>query len=384
MTQKHGKRANAFAAATDMLGPGLDALFNSSTPELLTVALDLIVVKEQVRITMETEDNTIAELAASIKARGVLQPILVRPLGTGYELVAGERRYRASRIAGLNSIPAYVRHLTDEEAVEAQFAENIHRLNLSQLEEARKIQKDLDALGGDVDALLARVHKSRGWLSKMTALLTLSPEAARVITGNVSADLEVILGVNTVAHVDPARAAELVDTLAEGRGQINARETVIAAKREVKPRKQKDAQSADGASVATPRDHSQEEPGTVAVFAGAKQADTPDVAGADPVGADVAALMRRLYVDIVESKTAPRVAFDMLSTKGERDSVIAWLQTAYDTGRTAKDSVKAVMAGLQSGVFATAGDGAFGLAAFLAGATGARFSAFAILGAVAQ
>ena len=72
----------------------------------------------------------------------MLQPILLRPNSNGYELI-GERRYRVSKLAGFDQIPAYIRDMTDEEAEDAQMAENIHRKNLTQIEEAKKIQRDL-------------------------------------------------------------------------------------------------------------------------------------------------------------------------------------------------------------------------------------------------
>jgi ParB family chromosome partitioning protein len=152
---------------------GLDSdndLLESQGAELLTVSLDMIEVKAQVREIFEDEENTLADLSASIIAYGVLQPILLRPMEDGYELIAGERRYRASKLAGLESIPAYIREMTDEEAEDAQFAENIHRKNLTQIEKAKKIQRDLDRLGS-VKAVLELHQKSNAWLSQIRFLL---------------------------------------------------------------------------------------------------------------------------------------------------------------------------------------------------------------------
>lgn len=124
----------------------------AKTPE---ISLDLILVKNQVREEFEDEENPLSELADDIKQRGILQPILVRPVQGGkYELVAGERRFRAAKLAGLKAIPAFVKSMTDEEAAEAQFIENIRRKNLTLQEEAQRIQRDLDACGGDVEAVL--------------------------------------------------------------------------------------------------------------------------------------------------------------------------------------------------------------------------------------
>src|SRR5690606_30176801 len=105
----------------------------------------------------EDADNSLQELADDIAKRGVLQPILVRPVQGGrYQLIAGERRFRAAKLAGLANIPVHVKAMSDEEAEEAQFIENIHRKNLTLREQAARIQRDLDACGGDVKAVLKK------------------------------------------------------------------------------------------------------------------------------------------------------------------------------------------------------------------------------------
>ena len=234
---------NAFAGAADILGAGIDALFANTGAQYSVIPLDMIEVKAQIREDFEDEENTLEDLAASIKARGVLQPILLRPTDSGYELVAGERRYRASKLAGLADIPAYIREMTDEEADDAQLAENIHRKNLTQIEEAKKIQRDLDRLGS-VEAVLEKHQKSRPWLSKMLALLSLPEQAKRLVTENVSADVEVINTVKTVEKADPVKAKALVDELKKTRGKENARDKAAAVKEEVKPsKKQREAKA---------------------------------------------------------------------------------------------------------------------------------------------
>ena len=253
---------NAFAGTDGLMGEGIDALFTNPGDQLAYIPLDLIEVKKQIREEFEDEENTLADLAADIKANGVHQPILVRPTANGYELVAGERRHRASLMAGLDQIPAKIRAMTDEEAEDAQLAENIHRKNLTQIEEAQKIQRDLNRLGS-IEAVLEKHHKSRAWLSKILALLHLPEHAKRLVTQNGSADLEVINAVKTVEKSDAAAAKELVDGLISGRGKVNAREAVAAAKTKVKPRNAKaikpDADFRGREKVAEP-----------SVFAGAK------------------------------------------------------------------------------------------------------------------
>jgi ParB family chromosome partitioning protein len=210
---------------------GLDSvndLFESQGAEFLTVSLDMIEVKAQVRETFEDEENTLADLTASIKARGVLQPILLRPMAEGYELIAGERRYRASKLAGLESIPAYIREMTDDEAEGAQFAENIHRKNLTQIEEAKKLQRDLDSLGNK-QAVCDLHQKSYSWVSKRLSLLALEEPAKRLIKEGISDDIEAILTINRIAKQDPEAAHSLVDRLRQTGGK-NAREEAVAVK----------------------------------------------------------------------------------------------------------------------------------------------------------
>lgn len=229
---------SAYLNASDILGTGIDALFGGNQTTLTVVPLNEIQVKEQIRKDFEDEDNSLSELAESIKQRGVLQPILLRPApnGMGYELVAGERRFRASKLAGLSSIPAHIKNMTDEEAEDAQLAENIQRKNLTQLEEASKIQRDLDALGS-VEAVLAKHHKSRAWLSKMLGVLNLPAQAQRLVDEHISADLEVINLVKTVEKHDAQAAQLLVDDLKKSRGKADARAKAKAIKEQVKPSK---------------------------------------------------------------------------------------------------------------------------------------------------
>lgn len=205
-------------AAAGKFGKGIQTLAveqsAAKTPEL---QVDLILVKKQVREAFEDEENPLSELADDIKERGILQPILVRPVQGGkYELVAGERRLRAAKLAGLQAIPALIKSMTDEEAEEAQFIENIRRKNLTLQEEAQRIQRDLDACGGDVEAVLKKYGKpksGRVWIYKMRGLLNLSEQAQRLISENITADMEVINDVRQIEKVDPAKAKETVEAL---------------------------------------------------------------------------------------------------------------------------------------------------------------------------
>ena len=373
-------KQNAFSGATAALG--IDALFADTGAQYSLISLDMIEVKEQIRETFEDEENTLEDLAASIKARGVLQPILLRPTAAGYELVAGERRFRAASMAGLEQIPAYIRELTDEEADDAQLAENIHRKNLTQIEEARKIQRDLDRLGS-IEAVLEKHQKSRPWLSKMLALLHLPEQAKRLVTENVSADVEVINTVKTIEKIDPDKARALVDDLKATRGKASARDKASAVKDEVKPSKKSQATKMDstGGAIATPKDRSQEDPSNVETYSAGDAAEANE---ARPVVFSPARVLNDAYTAIFEKGKSPKSIFDGM-TKENREHVEGWLQTFYDAGKQAKDIGYAVIHGFRAGQFSSDGENAFALVAFLHGADSeAKFSLLNILGSVKE
>jgi len=141
------------------------------------------------------------DLSASIKSQGVLQPILVRPMGEGidgYELVAGERRMRASKMAGLKEIPALVRTLTDMETLAIALIENLQREDLNAIEEARGFQRLLKDFGLNQEELARQVGKSRSALANSLRLLNL-PE-------DIQADIQ--SGVLTAGHGRAIMAVE--------------------------------------------------------------------------------------------------------------------------------------------------------------------------------
>lgn len=360
--------SNAFIGAADVIGAGIDALFSEQGAQYSLVLLDDIEVKSQIRESFEDEENTLHDLAESIKARGVLQPILLRPTPSGFELVAGERRFRAAKMAGLEKIPAYIRELTDEEADDAQLAENIHRKNLTQVEEAKKIQRDLDRLGS-VEAVLEKHQKSRAWLSKMLSLLNLPEQAKRLVTENVSADVEVINIVKTIEKTSPAKAKELVDELKGSRGKANARNLATKAKDLVKPSK----------TPAAPNDRN---PGGVKVSpASAKELQGKQPQAESFIPGDALA---KAYFDIFESGKKPGAVLETM-TKANKQAIETYLRVFYDAGKQAKDVGRGVIQGIRRGQFSPDGEGAFALVAFLHGAdSGAKFSLLNILGSVKE
>ncbi|HPZ00881.1 MAG TPA: ParB/RepB/Spo0J family partition protein, partial [Clostridiales bacterium] len=149
------------------LGRGLDALFTdnavdslSSSGSSLLRLTEIEPNREQPRKTFD--QKALNELADSISKNGVLQPLLVRPMPDGgYQLVAGERRWRASRIAGLTEVPVVIKELSDEQAMEIALIENLQREDLNPIEEAEGLQLLIDRYGLTQEEAANRVGRSR-------------------------------------------------------------------------------------------------------------------------------------------------------------------------------------------------------------------------------
>jgi ParB family transcriptional regulator, chromosome partitioning protein len=130
------------------------------------------------------DEEGLASLTASIRELGVLQPVLVRPTDDGYELIAGERRWRAARRAGLRSIPAIVREAADEASLEQALVENLHREDLNALEEAAGYQQLIEEFELTHDQVAARVGKSRTAITNTLRLLLLPPAIQKLVAEN--------------------------------------------------------------------------------------------------------------------------------------------------------------------------------------------------------
>jgi ParB family chromosome partitioning protein len=164
-------------AATSTQNPAL-----APGDELARLPVDLLQRgKYQPRLDMRQE--TLQELADSIKAQGVVQPIVVRPVGKPnpgesqrYEIIAGERRWRASQLANLPDIPAIIRHIPDEAAIAVALIENIQRENLNPLEEARALERLISEFGITHQQAADAVGRSRAAVSNLLRLLELAPE----------------------------------------------------------------------------------------------------------------------------------------------------------------------------------------------------------------
>ncbi|HSM31330.1 MAG TPA: ParB/RepB/Spo0J family partition protein [Woeseiaceae bacterium] len=186
------------AAAAESVEPGPDA-------PLKQIPLDLL-QRGQYQPRLDIRQDSLEELANSIKAQGVVQPIVARPIGKSgdtqrYEIVAGERRWRAAQMAGLESIPAVVRELPDEAAIAMALIENIQREDLNPLEEARALERlirEFDLTHGEAAEAVGR---SRAAVSNLLRLLDLSDrvkpmlEARQIEMGHARALLSISDGV---------------------------------------------------------------------------------------------------------------------------------------------------------------------------------------------
>jgi ParB family chromosome partitioning protein len=169
------------------LGRGLDALLGEVTPgpdedqKLRSIAIDLL-KRGQYQPRTRMDKGALEELSQSIRARGMVQPILVRPMGdTSYEIIAGERRWRAAQLAGLDEVPVMIRDIPDEAALVTALIENIQREDLSPIEEAAGIKRLLDEFGLTHEQAASGVGRSRSAVTNLLRLLTLGPKARELL-----------------------------------------------------------------------------------------------------------------------------------------------------------------------------------------------------------
>ena len=187
------------------------------------------------------DEDALKELAASIEAVGVLQPIIVAPSGDRFTIIAGERRYRASRLAGLDEIPAIVRDWDSQKRLEAALIENLQRDDLNPVEEAMGVRRLMDEAGLTQEKAAERLGKSRPAVANLLRLLTL-PDSVRqlLVEGKLSAG-----HARALVTVDPRRQVQLANLTVQQGWSVRQLERICAqpVKEEgPKPRKAKDAQ----------------------------------------------------------------------------------------------------------------------------------------------
>ncbi len=230
------------AAKKRGLGRGLDALLGSAAvaatnnepvaeSELRHLAVDLMQRgKYQPRVDMH--NDSLQELADSIRAQGVVQPIVVRPIGEGrYEIIAGERRWRASQIAGLHEIPAVVRDVPDSAAVAIALIENIQRENLNPIEEARALQRLLNEFEMTHQQAAEAVGRSRAAVSNLLRLQELNDQVQQML---IKGELEMGHGRALLGLRGAAQLAAAVKVAQKG---LSVRETEQMVRRETEGEK---------------------------------------------------------------------------------------------------------------------------------------------------
>ncbi len=177
------------AAKKSGLGRGFDAIFADNSVEDISTGnsttkvklLDIEPNREQPR--KQFDEDALAELSDSIAQHGVLQPLLVRPMPDGgYQLVAGERRWRASRMAGLTEVPVVIRDLTDAQVAELALVENLQRENLNPLEEANGYKELSDKFGYTQEKISEIVGKSRPSIANALRLLNLPADVQEMVS----------------------------------------------------------------------------------------------------------------------------------------------------------------------------------------------------------
>ena len=185
------------------LGKGLEQLFSNERIDFNNLEEDIIretSSKDIVEISLDDirsnpyqprkvfDEDALKELSDSIKEHGVVQPIIVKKSIKGYELVAGERRTKAAKLAGLSTIPAIIRDFNDEEMMEIALIENIQRENLNPIEEALAFENIIKSTGLTQDEIASKFGKSRSYITNMLGLLKLPNETKKLVEdGKLSA-----------------------------------------------------------------------------------------------------------------------------------------------------------------------------------------------------
>lgn len=236
------------------LGRGLGALLGDVVDEAPQAAPEAKSGEEAVRLLpirlidpnreqprRRFDEDALNELAASIRAVGVLQPIIVAPAGERYTIIAGERRYRASRLAELDEIPAIVRDWDNQRRLEAALIENLQRDDLNPLEEAEGVRRLMDEAGLTQEKAAERLGKSRPAVANLLRLLTLADGVKQlVLEGRLSAG-----HARALVTVEPRRQVQLANLTVQQGWSVRQLERICAqpVKEEVKPpRRPKDAQ----------------------------------------------------------------------------------------------------------------------------------------------
>lgn len=226
------------------LGRGLGALLSSDStvdlgPEPTEVDVELI-APGPMQPRTHFDEGSLEGLADSIRTHGIVQPLLVRRQGDRYELIAGERRWRAARLAGLSKVPVVVKEVPDQDLLEIALIENIQRENLNPIEEAQAYKRLIENVGLTQEALAARVGRDRSYITNYLRLLKLPDDLQKlVVEGRLSTGhARTILG---LAHADLQRriARQVID------GALSVRATEHLVRKAVEGSPAKTASTVD-------------------------------------------------------------------------------------------------------------------------------------------
>lgn len=200
--------------------------------EVIKVRLSSIIPNRfQPRLAFNEEE--LNELASSIKMYGILQPLILRPIGDKYEIIAGERRYKAATIAGLTEVPAILVNLDDQTSAELAIIENIQRKDLTAIEEAKSYKKLLDLGNLTQDQLAAKMGKKQSTIANKLRLLNLVPEAQDALLHNSISERHArsLLQIKD----DPAKQREVLNKIIEGRLTVKETDDLIKNLMSVEP-----------------------------------------------------------------------------------------------------------------------------------------------------
>lgn len=218
------------------LGIGLGALFEdnkteSDSGQMLRVS-EIEPNRGQPRKNFD--DETISALADSIKEHGILQPILVRPYGSGYQIVAGERRWRAARMLGMSEVPVQIKELSDLEAMQLALIENLQRENLNPVEEAKGYSELVESYGMTQEEVAKTVGRSRSSVANAMRLLALPEEIKEMLENG---DISTGHGKALLAFDDEEKMLDAARKAADGKLNVRSLEKMASEDDTKKPSK---------------------------------------------------------------------------------------------------------------------------------------------------
>ncbi len=209
------------------LGRGLDALLGSYSETVentvQNISLNLIDNNSN-QPRVQFDEDKLSELAESIRVHGIVQPILLKKIGERYRIIAGERRFRAARLAGLAEIPAIIKNMSEREMQEVALIENLQRVDLNPIEEASAIKELLTGYGLTQEELASRLGKSRPAITNALRLLTLPQEVQEMLReGSLSAGHARALA----ALDDPEDIIEIANSVVDNKLSVRETEALV-------------------------------------------------------------------------------------------------------------------------------------------------------------